>query len=203
MDTFFNLGIKGNEVLYLAEKINDLAIECSQFSCGVAVAFEAFEKGLLNLESTDGLRFEWGNVETVDRLLDMTARREGRWGNLLADGPVQVAQAIGNDASKWVVHTKKGETPALHDWRPDMGRMLCELVASGGMKPQGGGTNQAAPRSAVPREMGIGADRDDPTGWPWSQVLSKRYRQFSGLIGCCWFAQMHLKPDGLNSMVDS
>ena len=200
-DSFFNLGIKGNEVLYLAEKINDVAIECSQFSCGVAVAFEAWEKGLLNLESTDGLRFEWGNVETVDRLLDMTARREGRWGNLFADGPVQVAQAIGGEAPKWVVHTKKG-TPALHDWRPHFGQMLRELTASGGMKGQGGGAIRPPPDLRYREKWGP-LDRDDPTGWPWSQVLSERYRQFSGLIGACFFAQMDSKPDGLKSMVDS
>ena len=45
LDTFFNLGIKGNAALYLAERINDLGIECSHFSCGAGVAFEAWEKG--------------------------------------------------------------------------------------------------------------------------------------------------------------
>lgn len=35
LDAFFNLGIKGNAVLYLAERINDLGIECSHFSYGV------------------------------------------------------------------------------------------------------------------------------------------------------------------------
>ncbi len=201
LDTFFNLGIKGNEVLYLAEKINDLAIECSHFSCGVAVAFEAWEKGLLNLESTDGLRFEWGNVETVDRLLDMTARREGRWGNLFAEGPTQVAEAIGGESPKWVVHTKKG-TPALHDWRPHFGQMLRELVASGGMKPQGGGSVNPPPDLKYREKWGP-LNRDDPTGWPWSQALSEQYRQFCGIIGGCWFALMHNKPDGLKSVVDS
>ncbi len=201
LDTFFNLGIKGNEVLYLAEKINDLGIECSHFSCGAAVAFEAWEKGLLTVENTDGLRFEWGNVETVDRLLDMAARREGRWGNLLAEGPTQVAEAIGGEAPNWVVHTKKG-TPALHDWRPHFGQMLRELVASGGMKPQGGGSVSPPPDLKYREKWGP-LNRDDPTGWPWSQALSEQYRQFCGIIGGCWFALMHQKPDGLKSIVDS
>ncbi len=98
LDTFFNLGVKGNDVLCLAEKINDLGIECSHFSCGAGVMFEAWEKGALGPGQTDGLKLEWGNVDTVDRLLDMAARREGRWGNLLADGPTKVAEAIGGDA---------------------------------------------------------------------------------------------------------
>ena len=117
LDTFFNLGIKGNAVLYLAEKINNLGIECSHFSCGAGVAFEAWEKGLLGPEKTNGLKLEWGNVEAVDKLLDMAARREGWLGNLLAEGPKQLAEAIGGDAPKWAVHTKGG-TPAMHEWRP-------------------------------------------------------------------------------------
>ena len=201
MDTFWNLGVKGNATLYLAERINDLGIECSHFAFGAGVMFEAWEKGLLGPEDTDGLRLEWGNVEVVDRLLEMAARREGKWGNLLAEGPVEVAEAIGGDAPKWAVHTKKG-TPAMHDWRPHFGQMLRELVASGGMKPQGGGTADPPPDLRYREKWGP-LDRDDPTGWPWSNVLAEQYRQFCGLTGGCWFAQMHLKPDGLKSIVDS
>jgi aldehyde:ferredoxin oxidoreductase len=201
MDTFWNLGVKGNATLYLAERINDLGIECSHFSFGAGVMFEAWEKGLLDAEKTGGLKLEWGNVEVIDRLLDMAARREGHWGNLLAEGPVEVAEAIGGDAPKWIVHTKKG-TPAMHDWRPHFGQMLRELVGSGGMKPQGGGTLNPPPDLKYREKWGP-LDRDDPKGWPWSNVLSEQYRQFAGLIGGCWFAQMHLKPDGLNSIVDS
>jgi aldehyde:ferredoxin oxidoreductase len=201
IDTFMNLGIIGNDVLYLAERINDLAIECSHFSFGAGVAFEAWEKGLIDAGDTDGLAFEWGNVEVVDTLLDMTARRQGKWGNLLAEGPLQVAQAIGGEAPQWVVHTKKG-TPAMHDWRSYFGQMLRELVASGGMKPQGGGSVNPPPDLKYREKWGA-LRRDDPTGWPWSQVLSEQYRQFCGIIGGCWFAQMHWKPDGLNCMVES
>jgi aldehyde:ferredoxin oxidoreductase len=201
LDTFFNLGIKGNAVLYLAEKINDLGIECSHFSFGVGVAFEAWEKGLLGPTDTEGLRFEWGNVEVVAQLLEMAARREGRWGKLLADGPQEVAEAIGGDAAKWVVHTKRG-TPAMHDWRPHLGQMLRELVASGGMKPQGGGSINPPPDLKYREKWGP-LSRDDPAGWPWSQIISEEYRQLCGITGSCWFALMQQKPDGLQSVIDS
>ena len=125
-------------MLYLAEKINNLGIECSHFSCGAGVAFEAWEKGLLGPDRTGGLKLEWGNVDAVDKLLDMATDREGWLGNLLAEGPKQLAEALGGDAPNWAVHTKGG-TPAMHEWRPLLGQMLRELVASGGMKPQGGG----------------------------------------------------------------
>ncbi len=119
-------------------------IECSHFAFRASIAFETWEKGLLTAEQTDGMRFDRGNVAVVDKLLDLCARREGKWGELLAEGPYEVAEAIGGDAMKWVVYTEKG-TPALHDWRSHVGQMLKELVASGGMKPQGQGTGVTAP----------------------------------------------------------
>jgi aldehyde:ferredoxin oxidoreductase len=201
LDAFFNLGIKGNAALYLAERINDVGIECSHFSCGAGVAFEAWEKGLLRVDQTGGLKLEWGNVEAADKLLDMAARREGWLGNLLADGPKQLAEALGGDAPQWAVHTKGG-TPAMHEWRPMLGQMLRELVASGGMKPQGGGSAKPPPDLRY-RESWGPLSADSPDGWAWSHILSEQYRQFTGIFGGCWFAQMNQKPDGLNSIVDA
>jgi aldehyde:ferredoxin oxidoreductase len=201
LDAFFNLGIKGNSALYLAERINDVGIECSHFSCGAGVAFEAWEKGLLGPDKTDGLKLEWGSVEAADKLLDMAARREGWLGNLLAEGPKQLAEALGGDAPKWTVHTKGG-TPAMHEWRPMLGQMLRELVASGGMKPQGGGSSKPPPDLRYRENWGP-LSADNPEGWAWSHVLSEQYRQFTGIFGGCWFAQMNQKPDGLNSIVDA
>ena len=201
LDTFFNLGIKGNAVLYLAEKINNLGIECSHFSCGAGVAFEAWEKGLLGPDRTNGVKLEWGNVEAVSKLLDMAAHREGWLGNLLAEGPKQLAEALGGDAPNWAVHTKGG-TPAMHEWRPLLGQMLRELVASGGMKPQGGGSKNPPPDLRDNEHWGP-LEMDNPEGWVWSHVLSEQYRQFTGIFGGCWFAQESHKKDGLNSIVDA
>jgi aldehyde:ferredoxin oxidoreductase len=201
LDTFFNLGVRGNAALYLAEKINDLGIECSHFSDGAGVAFEAWEKGLLGPEQTNGLRLEWGNVEAVEKLLDMAARREGWLGNLLAEGPKQTAEAIGGDAPKWAVHTKGG-TPAMHEWRPKLGEMLRELVASGGMKPQGGGSVKPPPDLRDKEKWGP-LDDNASDGWARSHILSEQYRQFTGIFGGCWFALTQHKPDGLNCVVDA
>ena len=63
MDTFYNLGFKGNDVLYLSERINDLGIECSHLLAARGLAFEAWEKGVLGPDRTDGLKLEWGNLE--------------------------------------------------------------------------------------------------------------------------------------------
>ncbi len=201
MDTFYNLGFQGNDVLYLAERINDLGIECSHYACGAGLAFEAWEKGLLGPDRTDGLVLEWGNLHAAETLLERCARREGWLGNLLADGPKELAEALGGDAPKWVVHTKGG-TPAQHEWRPLIGNMLRELVASGGMKPQGGGSEKPPPDLRYREQWGP-LDRRQPDGWAWSHILSEQYRQACGLMGACWFALNPSAPQGLISMVDA
>jgi aldehyde:ferredoxin oxidoreductase len=201
MDTFYNLGFKGNDVLYLSERINDLGIECSHFACGAGLAFEAWEKGVLGPDRTDGLKLEWGNLEAAETLLQRCARRETWLGNMLADGPKELAEALGGEARMWVVHTKGG-TPAQHEWRPLLSQMLRELVASGGMKPQGAG-GQEPPPDLRYREKWGPLDPQKPEGWTRSHLLTEQFRQACGLMGACWFALNDKMPDGLRSMLDS
>jgi len=201
MDTFYNLGFKGNDVLYLSERINDLGIECSHFACGAGLAFEAWEKGMLGPDKTDGLKLEWGNMEAVETLLERCARRETWIGNILADGPKELAEELGGEAKNWVVHTKGG-TPAQHEWRPMLSQMLRELVASGGMKPQGAGGSEP-PADLTYREKWGPLDPNQPDGWTSSHLITEKVRQACGLMGGCWFALNEKPPDGVQSMVDA
>ena len=56
-------------------------------SCGATIswAFEAFNEGKLTLEDTDGLDLSWGNAESMVKLTEKIAKREG-FGDLLAEG---------------------------------------------------------------------------------------------------------------------
>jgi len=200
-DTFYNLGFKGNDVLYLSERINDLGIECSHFACGAGLAFEAWEKGVLGTDRTDGLKLEWGNLEATEILLERCARRETWLGNILADGPKELAEELGGEAKNWVVHTKGG-TPAQHEWRPLLSQMLRELVASGGMKPQGAGGAEP-PADLAYREKWGPLDPQQPDGWTHSHLITEQVRQACGIMGACWFALNDKPPDGVKSMLDS
>ena len=203
MDTFYNLGLKGNDVLQLTERINDLGIECGHFANAAGLAFEAWEKGLLRADRTDGLALQWGNHASVERLLEKCARREGWLGNLLAEGVEPLAKALGGDAPKWAVHTKGG-SPAQHDWRPRIVDMLDNLTGSGGMKSQGGGGYAVSPKDLAPAEQWGPLDPALPAGWARSQILAEQLKQACGLMGCCWFALIDINAeDALNSMIDS
>jgi aldehyde:ferredoxin oxidoreductase len=81
----------------------------------IALAMEAYEKGLLRDEDTGGLRLEWGNAEAILRLVEQIARREGL-GDLLADGTRAAARKLGPAAEEMAVHAK-GLEIAMHDPR--------------------------------------------------------------------------------------
>lgn len=201
MDTFYNLGFKGNDVLYLSERINDLGIECGHFANNAGLAFEAWEKGLLKADRTDGLELTWGNLAATERLLERCARREGWLGNLVAGGPKALAEALGGEASNWAVHTKGG-SPAQHDWRPRIADMLDNLTASGGMKSQGGGECREPPHDLRHRESWGPLDPTKPEGWARSHFVSEQIHQSIGIMGVCWFAVIRFgAEDALNSMV--
>jgi hypothetical protein len=91
---------------------------------------------------------------------------------------------LGGDAKNWVVHTKGG-TPAQHEWRPLLSQMLRELVASGGMKPQGAGGKEP-PDDLRYREKWGPLDPNQPDGWPQSHLITEQIRQ-CGLMSGCWY----------------
>ena len=77
----------------------------------------------------------------------------------------------------------------MHEWRPMLGQMLRELVASGGMKPQGGGSTKPPPICAIAR-TGARSAADSPDGWAWSHV-HRTIPSIHRHLRCCWFAQMN------------
>ena len=121
----------------------------------------------------------------------------------MAEGPRALAEALGGDAPKWVVHTKGGGPPQ-HEWRPRIADMLDNLTASGGMKGQGGGDMREPPCDLRYRECWKPLDPMKPDGWAWSHLLTEEVRQACGIMGVCWFALIDITAEGaLNSMVDA
>jgi len=82
-------------------------------SCGATIAWamDAFERGLISAEDTDGLDLRFGNAEAMVAMVEKIARREG-FGDLLAKGSANAAQIIGRGTEDLVVATKKQEAPA-------------------------------------------------------------------------------------------
>ncbi len=79
------IGIKQPEqVLRLNNILNDLGLDSASTGSAIAWAMELFQRGIIGLEETGGMDLSWGNYEVIEKLLFMTARREG-FGDTLAD----------------------------------------------------------------------------------------------------------------------
>ena len=84
-------------------------------SAGASIAYAMYlaEKGVLN-EANAGLRIEWGNGETVLKLLEMIIHQEGI-GRILSQGTLAMAREYGRDEGE-AAQVKGLEVP-MHDGR--------------------------------------------------------------------------------------
>ncbi len=96
-------------------------------SCGATLswAYEAFNEGKITTADTNGLDLTWGNAESMVRLTEMIAKREG-FGDVLADGSQRAARVIGRGTEAFLLTTKGQEAPAH---MPQVKRSLALIYA--------------------------------------------------------------------------
>ncbi|HSV95897.1 MAG TPA: aldehyde ferredoxin oxidoreductase family protein [Spirochaetota bacterium] len=96
---------------------NDLGMDTISAGATIAWAMEAFEKGHLSAQETDGVALEWGDMHTViDILLPAMAARSGKLGELLSMGSRAAAEKTGRGSIAYTVQCKGLEAP-MHDPR--------------------------------------------------------------------------------------
>jgi len=117
-------------VLALGTLGDEMGIDFFDSSSLMAYALECFEKGILTEKDTDGLRLEWGNQDTLPKLLSMIAHREGI-GNILAEGLERAPKIIGRGSEKLALQAR-GMTFAGRDPRSSKGWGLMYAVSSRG-----------------------------------------------------------------------
>jgi aldehyde:ferredoxin oxidoreductase len=114
-ETLYSLGgetgVDNLDSIIAADRLCD-ELGLDTISAGVTVGFamELFEKGILSLADTGGLKLTFGNHEAMVALIRQIAFREGI-GALLADGVKAAAQKIGKGAEKCAMHIKGLELP--------------------------------------------------------------------------------------------
>ena len=80
-----NIGIKEPEhVLRLNNILNDLGLDSASAGGAIAWAMELYQRGIITQKETGGLDLAWGNYDAIEKLLFLTAKREG-FGNVIAD----------------------------------------------------------------------------------------------------------------------
>ncbi len=98
-------------------KANELTdrygMDCISAGSTIAYATEAFQEGLITTKDTGGLELNWGDPETLVKLIKMIAYREG-FGDELAEGSRALSQKYGGE--EFAIHVKGLEAP-MHDPR--------------------------------------------------------------------------------------
>jgi aldehyde:ferredoxin oxidoreductase len=91
---------------------DDLGIDSISAGGCIAWAMEAYDKGVLNKEDTDGLDLRFGNVEAVFATLKKIAAREGKLGVLLSEGSKRAALKVGKGSLDYAIQVKGMEQSA-------------------------------------------------------------------------------------------
>jgi aldehyde:ferredoxin oxidoreductase len=80
----------------VAAKCHRLGIDVLSATRMIAWASELYEKGIISLADTGGIPLEWGNRESLIKVLDLIARNEG-FGAVLAAKAEEAAAKLGPD----------------------------------------------------------------------------------------------------------
>ena len=86
-------------------RCNQLGLDGDTCSVTLAWAFECYERGLLTKKDTDGLELKWGDGQTILKMQEKLAYRDGI-GNFLADGVKAAARKLGKGSDEFAIHMK-------------------------------------------------------------------------------------------------
>ena len=124
----------GVDSLYAAAKAHEI---CNKYgldtvSTGVVIAFamECYENGILTKKDTGGMDLSFGNEESMLKLLEDIAHRNGI-GDILAEGVEKAAKVFGKGAERFAMHVK-GQEFAMAEPRAKFGVGLAYAVSPTG-----------------------------------------------------------------------
>ncbi len=115
-------------VIHAGHLCNIYGMDIISLGVTIGLACELFERGLLTLEDTGGLKICYGDAEMVFRLIEMTARREG-FGAVLAEGNAALAERAGVPELSATVN--RLEVP-MHDPRAYIGMAVTYALSPRG-----------------------------------------------------------------------
>ncbi|MGB2826457.1 MAG: aldehyde ferredoxin oxidoreductase family protein [Thermoplasmata archaeon] len=127
-----NCGVKNIEaVVKFSEDCDRFGLDTMSAGSAVGFAMDIYEKGIITKEDTGGLDLRFGNEEAYAKMPEMISLRTTKLGDLLAEGTLRAAKAIGKDTEKLVIHSKGSEYPA-YDPRGSIGMALAYATSDRG-----------------------------------------------------------------------
>jgi aldehyde:ferredoxin oxidoreductase len=123
-----------SKITILGELCDRYGMDTISVSHIIGLAFLLFERGYITKDDTGGDALEWGNTDSVEKLVHQIARKEG-FGEILSEGVVRISERY--NAAGMAVHVKGLEMP-YHDPRALSGMGLVYATS-----PRGACHNQS------------------------------------------------------------
>lgn len=172
--------------MWLSHVNDQLGMDAKEQATVMGLVIECYEKGILTKDQTDGLEMTWGNVEAVEAMMNKIANREG-FGDVLAEGVMRAADAIGGDAPNMAVYTHKGNAPHVHDDRGLWNIAFSMAVSDMGSIPAGDMGDVGDLLDTIGDNF-LDPDRAfDADYVPRSQAIMFRRGHFIDTLGICMF----------------
>ena len=148
-------------VIYAGHLCNLYGVDTISVGATLALACEMFERGILTPADTGGLGLppsprrggviRYGDVQTMHRLIEMIARREG-FGDVLAEGSAALAERFG--VPELAVTVNRLEAP-MHDPRAFVGQAVTYALSPRGACHMEGDVYSVDTGQGPPVELGV------------------------------------------------
>lgn len=96
-----------DKIIHLKLLVDELAMDTIELGGLIALVLECSERNLIDDKFTGGRRYQFGNVEDIEYLLNAIAKREGI-GNILAEGTYRAAKIM--NIENYAMCIKKSST---------------------------------------------------------------------------------------------
>ncbi len=190
-------------ILKLRSICNQYGLDTDNVAGVIAWAFECYQRGVINEETTDGLKLEWGDHETYMELIKKITYREG-FGNILAEGSKKASEMIGKGSERYAIHVK-GQDLMEQIWVDKGWALGTVLSPRGGTHTRGAvlGTRLAGLPSYISQEY-YGVEKIGlPNEYEGKAKLVTFFEKLEALadsLGLCTFATIIWAPppDAMN-----
>jgi aldehyde:ferredoxin oxidoreductase len=183
-----NWGIYDPGAITMLNHLNDdLGMDAKEVSFLISMLMEGFEKGEISADELNGIELTWGNTDAVEKILRKISSRDGI-GDLLADGVMRAAKALGSEFDNMAVYVKQGNAPHIHDSRTRWGTLFTQAISNTGSQEGMDMTSRANP------ELGFSEPTRDPDEYvAYVQSKTGPKRQFEECLVFCYFQACSLK----------
>lgn len=112
------------------ELCNRYGLDTISVGSAIAFAIEAYERGIIGLGDTGGIKLRWGDGEVLVEMVRQIGERTGI-GRLLGEGTRNAAEALGHNSIEFAIQVKGLDLPA-HDPRAKFSTALAYATSNRG-----------------------------------------------------------------------